>query len=165
MRKFMVLAFASFFLVATAPAFAGGHDCDDKSGRSMQKDCDSKQDDCGLQCPVASKVMKKAHFFLSNSDAIGLSEEQVTKIKTIKWDVKKQMIRAGAEMQIGMGEMEAKLSEPTVDVEGLNSMIDKGTAEWAAGGKKMVAAYAELKAVLTPEQMAKAKEIWVGKKK
>lgn len=158
MRKLTALALASFFLAASAPAFAD-HDREcGKSGCSMKSDYEEK-------CPIASKLMKKAHFFLSNSDEIGLSEEQVAKIKAIKWDAKKQMIRAGAEMEIGMMEMEAKLSEPTVDVEGLNAMIDKGTAEWAAGGKKMVAAYAELKGVLTAEQMEKAKAIWVGKKK
>jgi hypothetical protein len=117
----------------------------------------------GSGCPIMNKLMKKAHFLLSNQAEIGLSEAQVAEIKNIKLWAKKSMINKEAQMQVFMIDMETKLSEETLDMEGINAMIDKGTADMAQGAKETVDAYAKLKAVLTPEQMAKAKAIWKKK--
>lgn len=145
---------------AFAPAsFAGhgDHDCG-KGQCSMKSGCDE-----GGMCPIQGKILKKAKFFLENKDAIGLNAEQVAQIEAIKMDTKKAMIRGGAEMEIMMLEMKAKLHEEKVDVEGMNAMIDKGSAGWAEAGKASVAAYAKLKGILTADQMTKAKEVWKKK--
>ncbi|MGH7198194.1 MAG: hypothetical protein ACREH5_05595, partial [Candidatus Omnitrophota bacterium] len=76
----------------------------------------------------------------------------------------KKYIQQTADMEIFMLEITDKMSQPKVDVEGLNSLVDEGTAKMAASTKEVVAAYAELKGVLSEEQMAKAKEIWRAKK-
>ena len=137
-------------------SFVKGKQCD------ATEDCGKKDyDKCGsYKCPIVSKLMKKAGFFLSNAKEIGLSDEQVAQIKAIKTDTKKAYIRTEAEMQVFEIDMNAKLSEPKVDVDGLNSMIDQAMAGWSTGAKKSIADYAKLKAVLNEEQMAKAKEIW-----
>ncbi len=167
MTKFRMMVMAIMFGFASlvaVPAMAehdGGKQC--SLGEKCKGDdcvkCQDSKDDCG--CPIISKIMKKAKFFLKNSKEIGLSDAQVDQIKAIKSDAKKTSIRAEAEMKIGKMDLEAKLSEPTVDVEGLNAMIDKGMAGMAAGAKASIAEYAKLKAVLNEAQMTKAKEIWV----
>ena len=162
-RLFLMAVLFGFSAMVVTPAMAergDGKQC--SLGEKCKGDdcgkCQDSKDDCG--CPIISKIMKKAKFFLKNAKEIGLSDEQVAQIKAIKMETKKTSIRTEAEMKIGMMEMEAKLSEPAVDVEGLNAMIDQAVAGMATGGKASVATYAKLKAVLSEAQMAKAKEIW-----
>jgi hypothetical protein len=50
-----------------------------------------------------------------------------------------------------------------VDVEGINAMMDKGMGGMMSAGKANAQMYADLKAVLTPEQMTKVKELWKKK--
>lgn len=114
-------------------------------------------------CPIINKIMKKAHFLLENWEEIGLSPEQVDTIKALKLQAKKSMIRGGADMEIMMLDMKSKLSEDVLDVEGLNAMIDEGMAQMTQSAKAGVDTYAKLKAVLTPEQVEKAKAIWSKK--
>lgn len=169
MKKFGLIVFTLFFALsalAVAPAMAehDGKQCpmgEKCEGRNCQK-CGDKDADCG--CPVAEKILKKAKFFLKNAKEIGLSDEQVAQIKAIKMDTKKTAIRTKAEMEIFHMDLEAKLSEPTVDVEGLNAMADQASGGFNTGFKASIATYAKLKAILSETQMAKAKDIWMSKK-
>ncbi len=147
---------ATFAFAATLPAYAECHG----GSCPMKHDGQSHGEEEEYQCPVVAKLMKKAHFFLENQKDLGLSDEQVTNIKAIKMDTKKAYIRQMAEMQIFELDMQAELSEPKVDAEKLNGMIDTMSANMATGGKASVAAFVKLKGVLSDDQMAKAKEIW-----
>src|SRR3989338_2877836 len=115
-------------------------------------------------CPIIDKIMKKAHFLLDNKDEIGLSDEQVDTVKGLKLQAKKSMIRGEADMQIMMLDMKSKLREDIFDAEGINAMIDDGMAQMTQSAKASVDVYAKLKAVLTPEQVEKAKALWTKKK-
>ena len=130
-----------------------------------EKDCDHQ--DCkggdDTKCPIVGKLMKKAGFFLENQKEIGLSEDQVTQIKAIKMEAKRGYIRAGADMEIFELDLKEKLSDPVLDTDSVNAMIDQASAGMASGAKASIASYVKLKAVLSPEQMAKAKEIWISK--
>ena len=171
MKKFAILLFAG--LLAAAPA-AWAHEHEGSEGRAgcalKGGDCehDSDCDDCAKgsasHCPIAAKFFMKAHVYLENKDELGLTDEQVETIKKLKSEMKKLYIRQDADMEIGMMDMEEKLSAPQVDVEGLNKMIDDGMAGMTATAKSAVASYAKLKTVLTPEQAAKAKTLWKAKK-
>ncbi len=101
--------------------------------------------------------------FLNYETELGLSEEQVNTIKSLNRDMKKKQIREKADMQVAMIDMEVKLKEETVDVEGISAMIDQGMGAMAQSAKQTVEAYAKLKAVLTPEQWVKLKELKSGK--
>ena len=114
-------------------------------------------------CPITAKLMKKGKFFLAHETELGLSEEQVDQIKAIKLDTKKAAARQKAEHEIFMLDMESKLSETAVDVDGISRMIDEQIPMMTQGAKKTVEDFAKLKAVLTPEQLAKAKELWKAK--
>lgn len=161
----LVLLLSTF---AVAPAWAehehGGDDkqCTLKDGKcphgSDCNSCDKKKEECG--CPIIAKIAKKSAFFLKNSAEIGLTDDQVASIKALKLENEKASIMAKAGMEAGKLDFEAKLSEPKLDVDGLNQMIDAGMAQMATGAKESVARYAKLKAVLSEEQMKKAKELW-----
>ena len=149
--------------LAATPVFAGDREQGEGKGQCSGKKSGCSHGECGKEsngCPIVEKFMKKAHFFLENQSEIGLSDDQVSKIKTMKMDMKKNMIRHMAEQQIFMLDMKSKLSEPALDIEGMNAMIDQAMSGMATGAKSMVAALAELKGVLTEDQMTKAKEIW-----
>ncbi len=152
---FNVALVAIAAMLATTPAFAdhGGY----KKACSV---CDKGE----YKCPVTGKFMQKASFFLENKDGIGLTDDQEMKIKQLKMGVKKKYIQQTADMEIFMLEITDKMSQPKVDVEGLNALVDEGTAKMAASTKEVIASYAELKGVLSEDQMAKAKEIWSSKK-
>jgi hypothetical protein len=167
-KKLSALFFIALFsLVFTASALAdckdgqcplkGKGECSscDKGGCDKEKECDG--------CPIAAKIMKKAHFFMEHRAEIGLNDEQVNAIKAIKMETKRNAIRQKAEMEIFHLDLEEKLSQPKVDVEGLNAMMDSAAAGFAQGGKEAVAKYAALKAILKDDQMAKAKELWKKK--
>lgn len=116
--------------------------------------------DCESMCPILNKVLKKSRFLLANADEIGLSDDQTAKIKEIQTEAKKNSIRMAADMQIMEMDMEAKMSQEKLDVDGLNAMIDQGMPAMATQAKGAVQQYAALRGVLDDQQMAKAKAIW-----
>ncbi len=159
-KLMLVMAMAVMF-VAAAPVWAE-HDGQCSRGG---KEC-SKGHDCGKEggCPIVSKILKKAEFYIDNAKEIGLSDTQVEQIKTIKHAVKKDEILGGAQMQIAMLDMESMMKTDPVDVEGMNELVNTSSAQFAAGAKKSIQAYADLKAVLTEDQKAAAKKVWAQKK-
>lgn len=162
----VLIGLTALFLMA-APVFADcqmhGKDCAGKQcSLKGGSDC-GKGGDCDAPCPIASKLLKKAHFYLENQTELGLSEDQVKQIKAIKAQNKKAAIKAKADMEIAQMDMMEKLSETKVDVEALNAMVDQASSGMAAGAKATIADYAKLKAVLNEQQHAKAKELWKKK--
>ncbi|MDP3980978.1 MAG: hypothetical protein Q8Q33_06185 [Chlamydiota bacterium] len=131
-----------------------GQKCAGKKAES-QKEC---------QCPITAKFMKKAHFILENKEALELTDEQIEQVYALKVEVKKSYIMQKAGMEVMMIDIMSKMRGKTVDVEGINALIDEGSAKMAAGIKSTIASYAELKGLLTEKQMGKLKEIWSKKK-
>ncbi len=106
----------------------------------------------------------KAHFFLECADQIGLTDDQIEKIKKLKMDVKKGLIRQDAELEILMLDLETALRGRTVDVKAVNALLDEKFEIQKAKARSLVQAFAELKKVLTDEQYAKMKALWRGKR-
>ncbi|MCG3176646.1 MAG: hypothetical protein MOGMAGMI_01604 [Candidatus Omnitrophica bacterium] len=160
-RVLSLLTVLSLLLMPAVAMADHGGKCNAGSQCPMSKCQDGGKSDCGEStCPIAGKILKKAEFFLDNAEGIGLSKEQIKQIKDIKHTTKKDMIFAEAGMKAFYLDVKAKLWEEKVDVDGLNKLIDDATAEMSKGAKKSVQSYAELKAVLSDDQMNKAKEIW-----
>ncbi len=120
------------------------------------------EDSSSHSCPITDKFMTKAHFFLSKQKELGLSEEQVSTMKGLKLKAKKAYLRQMTEFQIFGLDLKEKLSQPKVDTESVNTMIDEFSASMAAFSKEGVTDYVKLKSVLTDAQAVKAKELWVS---
>lgn len=170
---------AAIAVLLAVPALAGHHEggAEGKScpmsmksgmsgcgrGGAMNGPCGRQGMGCkshgGSKCPIVSKFCQKACWIMKHREDLGLTSEQVAKIKALDLDVKKNAIRGMAEMKIFGLEMRERLCQETLDVEAIESMIDSGMANMAMGAKATVKAYAELKGVLTEEQKAKAKEL------
>jgi hypothetical protein len=151
-KKMMLLPFLAMavFLSSTVPAHAWdgkGKQCPLKAGMGQS------------QCPIADKFMKKAQFLLENKTDIGLTDGQVTTIKGLKMQAEKNSIRQCADMKTFLLDIKAKLSEDKVDVDGANKLIDQNFAAASAAAKANVATYAELKSLLSPDQIKKMKAL------
>ena len=117
----------------------------------------------GSQCPVADKFLMKSHFLLENKTDLGLTDDQVKTIKALKLQVEKTNVTQNADKEIFMLDINSKLMDDKVDVEGAGALIDKGFAAMAQSTKSNLDAYAKLKALLTPEQLTKMKDLWKNK--
>lgn len=166
MKKRALLGIVAGFVFLLSSAYADGHEGRGMAMCSMGKGCGHRTSDRQeTLCPVTGKFFKKADFLLENSAELSLADDQVKTIEELLLQVKKQHVRQMADMQVMVLDVKAKLKEDKIDVEGINGLVDQGAASMASGTKSVVEAYAKLKGVLTPEQLAKAKEIWMGKKK
>ncbi len=110
------------------------------------------------------QFMQKAHFILENKEELGLTEEQVNTIKDLKIRVKKDLINLRAETQLNMVDIQSQLKTDDVNVQAVNALVDQGFANTSTRVKSIIDSYAKLKSTLTPEQKAKLKEIFKGKK-
>ena len=115
------------------------------------------------QCPVVDAFTKKTHFLLEHKTDLALTEDQTKAIKALKLEVEKDSLRQNAEAGVFVLDLRSKLAEDKIDVAGTDAIIDKSFADMAQATKSNVDAYAKLKDTLTPEQLAKMKDIWKNK--
>jgi Spy/CpxP family protein refolding chaperone len=115
--------------------------------RGKAKKSHSKSDK-GLK----EKFFHKAHFMLKNKKKLGLSTEQVKKIKDLKIKTKKDLIKRKASIDIIAIDVKVQLWEDVINAKAVNSLIDKKYELKKAKAKSLVGAYVALKNVLTEEQ-------------
>lgn len=153
-RIFIFLVFALCVTAAVSSyAFA-------KCG-SMDKCCNmNMQDKMWSKMDLDDKFFCKAHFFLSNAADLGLTDEQIEKIKTLKYSTKKILIKNKADIEILALDIEEGLRKDEIDVSAVNSLIDKKFTLKAQTAKELVEAFANLKKILTKDQIKKMKDIW-----
>lgn len=98
-------------------------------------------------------------FFLGMKDELGLRDEQVSKLRALKSQTEKQMIRTKADLEILEIELRDLLHQDKVNVKAVDSKIEK-IGELRTEMHK-VHAHAKLDAqkVLTPAQVKKLKEL------
>jgi len=111
---------------------------------------------------MEDKFAAKAHFYLENAKELGLSEEQKTKISDLKLKVKKSMTMKDAEIDVAGMDVVELMGKDEMDMNAVNTAIDRKYELKKAEAKEAAAALVELKGVLTKEQLQKAKDICGG---
>lgn len=159
---------------AKAGCDKGGSDCAKGSGSCNKSDCSKYgKGSCGKgkygkggcsshassACPISSKFCQKVCWIMEHKEELGLTDDQIAKIKALDLEVEKSSIRGMAEMKVFALELENRMSQDVIDVASIENMIDSSMASMALSAKATVKAYADLKSVATPEQKAKAKEL------
>jgi len=124
-----------------------------------------KKMDWGTKDLLAHKVFFKANFYLKNAEKLSLTEEQMAKIKEIKLNLQKEMLRNNAEIKAAKLDLANELHKEKLDSIKIPSLIDKEYELKKKLGKEAVKALIQIKSLLTPEQMEKAKELWKKKKR
>ena len=107
-----------------------------------------------------SKVESKAHMILKNRGELGLSDEQIKGVKELMLKSKKDSIKQKAEIEIIALDINSKKQDDTMDIEAINALIDKKYELKKEKAKSSVAAYIQLKSILTEEQQVKLKELY-----
>ena len=106
------------------------------------------------------KILKKAYFFLKNSKELGLSDEQIVKIKALKVGVKKELIQQNADIEILGIDIRTAMYTDSIDTDAVNKLISKKYDLKKAKAQYLVTKYVELKSILTAEQKTKLKDLW-----
>jgi len=101
----------------------------------------------------------KAHFVMENAAELGLSNEQIEKIKTLKYGIEKNSIKKDADIMILALDIKEALGKDETDINAVNALIDQKYALKAQKAKEEMDACVSLKKILTPEQLKKMKEM------
>lgn len=147
-KTIMVFLVCAAFLMTAGTVMAGGHT---KAG-------DAKQ------C-MESKFFMKAKMMYLNQDELDLSDKQVDKIKDLKFEVKRNLIKQNAEIDTVKVDIMKELYQDKINTKQIDKLIDKKYDLKKQKAKYLVKSYAQLKGILKKDQYEKLKEIWVDKKK
>ena len=108
---------------------------------------------------LGGKFYYKVMMVIKNQEELGLSDEQVKKLKDLKLTTKKEAIRKKAEIDMLAIDIKAAMWEGVIDVNAVNVLIDKKYELKKEKAKALVAADVELKSILTEEQQKKLKSL------
>ncbi len=119
----------------------------------------------GHQGGLKNKVFFKAHLLLKNQEELGLSAEQIKKIKKIKIDIKKDLIQKKAKIDLIVVDIKAQIWEDKINTKAINKLIDRKYELKKAKAKSLLQAYVSLKKILTDEQKERLKQLFKACKK
>jgi Spy/CpxP family protein refolding chaperone len=140
---FVALAFlASSVLTGTAYA---GHEWE----KSKSSKCDSKDG-------VEKKFYRQAGMIMKKLD---LSKEQMKEVKALKSEVKKDLIRQQAEIDLVKVDCMSEMRQDSIDTDAVNALIDKKYDAKKAKAKIVISGIAKLNNILTKEQKETLKEM------
>jgi len=149
MKKIVIAAVV--LAMSCGVAFAG-------HGHKYGKDKDWK--DMSLE----DKFMKKAHFLKMYGEEVGLTEEQVQRVKDLKYEVKRVVIQQNAEKDLLKVDIWKEIYEKPDTFEKLNELIDQKYEAKKIKSRKLVQAYVELIKIPSDEQWDELKKLWHDKK-
>ncbi len=108
------------------------------------------------QTAVAGHMLRR---LLSHQGEIGLSEEQIAKLRTVALDADRAAIRASADRQVSERELRAMLWDTKADMPAIEAKVKESESLEAAVRIIGIRAKRDLLAVLTPEQQTKLKAL------
>ena len=106
------------------------------------------------QC-LGSKFFHMAHSIFENQAELGFSEENLHKVKDLKINTKKSLIRSTAEIDIIAVDIMAKTWEDSPDMDEINKLIDIKFTLKKESMKEILNAFLSLKKMLSKEQLRK----------
>lgn len=171
-KNIISIIVGSLMAIIVFAAFQMNVQACDKCKKSYAKHCDWSKKDCGKNvcckkdglCPMKKKFFKKASFILGQYGELELSEEQTGKIKELKINVKKDLIMKEAEIEVLAIDVKSAMRKSSIDVDAVNTLIDKKYALLADKTKFLVKSFASLKNILNDDQKNKLKKLCSLKK-
>ena len=113
----------------------------------------------GKDMPLDKKLFKKLHMIFSHQDELGISDDQLAKIKELKIALKKDLIQKEADIDLVKVDIRSALYEDEINLEVVNKLIDQKYETKKSKSKQVVSTIAELKKILTKDQMDKLKDL------
>jgi Spy/CpxP family protein refolding chaperone len=151
-RTLVGMALVLAFTLVSAASFAAEGMCP-----MMEKGGHGKSGDQG------DKAATKAAMILKHKEELGITTKQEDQIDALLLKAKKEKIKQDAEIEILGLDIQAKMKEDTINLRELNPLIDKKYDLKKARAKASLAAYAELKNILTDKQKETLKELYKTK--
>ena len=106
-----------------------------------------------------SSAHRTVHLLLRHQQELGLTEEQVAKIKALSLDQDRARIRAKADLKVAERELRALVSDDKTDLAAIEAKVKERATLDANLHMIGIKARRELVAVLSPEQREKQKAI------
>jgi Spy/CpxP family protein refolding chaperone len=97
---------------------------------------------------------------LKNKQELGLTDEQITKLRTVALDADRARIRAKADVMVSERELRAMLWDEKAQLPAIEAKVKEAEAFDATVRIIGIKARRDLMGVLTPEQQAKQKALW-----
>ena len=97
---------------------------------------------------------------MKNKQDLGLTDEQVTKLRTVALDADRTRIHAEADVRVSERELRALLWDEQAELSAIEAKVKEHEAFEATARIISIRAKRELLGVLTPEQRAKQKALW-----
>jgi len=156
-KVFVSLVLATALLFSTAEAQMMGKG---KGGKCDKMEKMGKGGGAGMMDMMHGDFMKKGlHLYFKNREALGLTDDQLEKLHSIKVNFKKSYIMDEAKLKVAKLELEELLDADSASMKG----IEKKVNDIAALKEKLLLAKVktrvEAKKVLTEEQRKKAKDL------
>lgn len=112
---------------------------------------------------LEDKFHMKMMLILANTEDLALTEDQIDKIKVLKYNLKKKKILNKAEIETLTLDIMDALGKDKVDTDAAKAFLDNKYELKKQMAKDLVDAYIDLGLILTPEQQKKVKDIWEKK--
>lgn len=109
-----------------------------------------------------SSAHRAAHWLLRHQQDLGLTEEQVARIKALSLDQDRASIRARADVKVAGRELQALVSDERTELAAIEAKVKERAILDANVDLIGIKAKRELAAVLSPEQREKQKAILEG---
>lgn len=154
-KKIIFTAVLTFGLILASSqlSFASGH-------KSSCSKCEAKEQACKI-----TKLKKTLKTLWKHEESMGITQEQMEKIKDIKHKAVKEMIQLTADKDIIYVDLKSAMWKEKINVSEINKLIDQKYAVKVKLAKKYVKAIGDVQDVLTEEQRAHWMEIAKAKKK
>ena len=114
---------------------------------------------------LENKLMKKLHCIFMMQDELGMTEEQLNKIKELKLKTKKDLIKKKAEIDILAVDIKAQFWGNTLDATKTKDLISKKYDLKKEKASIVVDGYVALQNILTDSQKKKMKDLCNAKPK
>ena len=96
--------------------------------------------------------MEKIGVIMRNREKLGLSPEQMQAIKSLKYQVKKDMISKTAEIDLASLDMKVELWKDKISASAINMIVDKKYELKKQKARAIVSAIVKLKSILNEAQ-------------
>jgi periplasmic protein CpxP/Spy len=147
------LVFGTALLTSPLAWAEGGGQCQRHGGDSHMMSGHGGYEHGGVSAHMLRHLLK-------NKQDLGLTDEQITKLRTVALNADRARIRAEADVLVSKRELRSLLWDEQAELSAIEAKVKEHEAFEATAHIIGIRAKRELFGILTPEQRAKQKALW-----
>lgn len=106
-----------------------------------------------------SELKEKVQMLWAHQEHLGISDDQMAKVKGLKHEAIKEIIRLKADIDIAALDIKSAMHEKSIDLDKVNKLIDQKYSAKTRIAKAYVKALSDIQSTLTDEQRAKLHDL------